>query len=177
MSSLAVGSAVTSVLVAYATKYGSTQEVAEAVATALREHGADVEVRAAGDVVDMSRYSAVVLGGALYFFRWHRDARRFLSHHRTALVRMPVAVFALGPLGDSAKEMNEARGQLDRALAKAEWLSPASVAVFGGRLDPTRLRFPDANPAMKKMPASDLRDWDAIQDWADSLPEALGLDA
>ena len=136
MSSLAVGSAVTSVLVAYATKYGSTQEVAEAVAAALREHGADVEVRAAGDVSDVDRYSAVVLGGALFYFRWHRDARRFLTHHRAALARLPVAVFALGPLGDSVEEMNEARGQLDRALAKAEWLSPAAIAVFGGRLDP-----------------------------------------
>ena len=177
MSSLAVGSAVTSVLVAYATKYGATREVAEAVAAALRGHGADVKVRAAGEAIDVDRYSAVVLGGALFYFRWHRDAKRFLTHHRAALVRLPVAVFALGPLGDSAEEMKDAREQLDGILAKSPWLSPASVAVFGGRLDPARLRFPDANPAMKKLPACDLRDWDAIQDWANSLPTTLGLDA
>ena len=49
------------------------------------------------------------------------------------------------------------------------------MTVFGGVFDPTGLRFPDANPAMKKLPPSDLRDWEAIEAWADSLPEALGL--
>jgi hypothetical protein len=34
------------------------------------------------------------------------------------------------------------------------------VAVFGGAIDPARLRFP-----FNRMPASDARDWDAIRTW------------
>ena len=64
-----------SVLVAYATKYGSTREVAEAIASALIERGADAVARPAGEIRGLEGYSAVVLGTALYFFRW-RGARQ-----------------------------------------------------------------------------------------------------
>ena len=164
-----------SVLVAYATKYGSTREVAETVVEVLGEYGNEADVRSARDVKSLDGYSAVVLGGALYFFRWHRDARRFLSRHRAALEALPVAIFAMGPFNDTPEEFSGSRRQLDRVLAKHPWLTPAGVAVFGGRFDPTGLRFPDTNPAMRKMPASDIRDWDAIRAWAAGLPRALGL--
>lgn len=162
------------VLVAYATNYGSTREVAEAVAEALNERGIDTAVRAAREVDALDGYSAVVLGGALYFFRLHKDARQFLSRHRKALREMPVAVFAVGPINDTAKEFEGARKHLDRTLHKHGWLSPVSVEVFGGWFDPAGLRFPHKNPAMKGMPASDIRDWDAIRTWAAFLPQALG---
>ena len=163
------------VLVAYATKYGSTREVAEAVAGALRERRLDVDVRSARDVKDVDGYRAVVLGGALYFFHWRGDAHHFLRRHRAALAGVPVAVFAMGPINDKAEEFTGAREQLDRALAKHGWLSPVSVGVFGGRLDPAGLRFPDNNPAFKRMDLSDVRDWDAVKAWATALPEVFGL--
>ncbi len=165
----------TSVLVAYATKYGSTQEVADAVAARLRERGLETEVRAAGRVDSLDGYDAVVFGGALYFFRLIREGRRFLSRHRKALSAMPVAVFGMGPIEDTEEQYVDARKHLDKSLDKNGSISPVAVAVFGGALDPTGLRFPDANPATRALPPSDLRDWGAIEAWADSLPEALGL--
>ena len=145
------------VLVAYATNYGSTREVAEAVSVALAEHGVYAIVRAARDVDMLNEASAVVLGGALYFFRLHKDARRFLSRHRKALTDMPVAVFGMGPFKDTKEDFAGACKQLDRALSQQAWLSPVSVQVFGGCFDPTKLRFPHNNPGMKRMPASDIR--------------------
>lgn len=165
------------VLVAYATKYGATREVAEAVGTALSERGIQVEVRPASDVRDLAGYSAVVLGSALYYFMLHRDAKRFLSRHKRTLTSLPIALFALGPFNDTPEEMASARGPVDKYLAKSEWLSPVSVAVFGGRHDPALLRFPDNNPAMRNMQPSDARNWDAIREWATGLPQALGLAA
>jgi menaquinone-dependent protoporphyrinogen oxidase len=168
-----------SVLVVYATKYGSTQEVAEAVADSLREQGLDVDVRPAADPGGVDRYSAVVVGGALYYFRWMRDARKFLSRHRKTLEHMPVAAFGMGPWNEDpeklAEELADALRQLEKALAKFEWLKPAAVASFGGVFDPAKLRFPDNNPAMKSMPAADARDWDAIRAWSETLPTAFRL--
>ena len=163
-----------SVLVAYATKYGSTREVAEAIAERLRDRGIETDVRAARDVRSLDGYGGVVFGGALYFFRMIGEGRRFLSRHHKALSALPVAVFGMGPIEDTDEQYAGARGHLDKALAKHESISPVAVAVFGGVLEPAGLRFPDANPAMKGMPAVDLRDWKAIGEWADSLPEALG---
>lgn len=171
----------TPVLVVYASKYGSTREVAEAVADTLRGHGFVVDVHSAADPVDPADYSAVVIGGALYYFRWLKDARTFVRSHRDALEKMPVAVFGMGPWSEEpdklAEELVEVRGQLDKALAKYEWLKPVAVDVFGGAFQPDKLRFPDSNPAMKRMPAADARDWDAIRAWAEGLPAAFGLGA
>ncbi|MBV8080655.1 MAG: flavodoxin, partial [Actinobacteria bacterium] len=68
----------TSVLVAYATKKGSTREVAESIATTLAAQGLVVETRPAADVGDLSPYGGVVLGSSIYTGRLHADARYFL---------------------------------------------------------------------------------------------------
>jgi menaquinone-dependent protoporphyrinogen oxidase len=164
------------VLLAYASTHGSTQEVAEAVAVTLREYGLAVDLHPARDVRTLESYRAVVLGAPLYMFHLHKDALRFLSRHQKALSSgLPVAIFAGGPIetGDE-KEFQEVRNQLDQELAKFPWLEPVAVEVIGGRFDPGRLRFPwNLIPALKQMPPSDLRDWEAIRAWADSLAAQL----
>jgi menaquinone-dependent protoporphyrinogen oxidase len=164
-----------SVLVAYATKCGSTREVADAIAARIQERGVKTDVSAARDVKSLKGYDAVIFGGALYFFRLIREGRRFLRHHRKALAKMPVAVFGMGPTEDTEKYYMEARRHLDKSLIKNEGVSPVAVAVFGGKVDPTELKFPYGNAGTRTMPRADLRDWQAIKAWADSLPEALGL--
>jgi len=76
-----------SILIAYATKHGSTREVADSLAGALREHDLDVATLPAAQVDDLSPYHGVVVGGSLYTGRWHPDALDFLKRHRGALVR------------------------------------------------------------------------------------------
>ena len=151
-------------LVTYGSKRGSTKEVAEALAERLDDQGREVELRPAADVDDVTPYEGVVLGGSLYFGHWHEDAVRFLSKHRRDLAERPVAVFALGPKTTGPKDLADSRAQLDKALRKAPEVEPQTVAVFGGVIDPTKLRFP-----LSRMPASDARDWDAIAAWADEV--------
>jgi menaquinone-dependent protoporphyrinogen oxidase len=112
----------------------------------------------------VSVYDGVVLGGALYAGRWHRDARHFLARQRDALAALPLAVFAMGPLTLEERDVVGSRKQLDRALAKEPGLEPVAVAVFGGVIDPDKLRFPFTH-----MPAGDARDWDAIRYWTDDI--------
>jgi menaquinone-dependent protoporphyrinogen oxidase len=150
-----------SVLVAHASKRGSTEEVAAFIGSRLREQGLVADVRRAAEVEDLAHYDGVVLGGSLYFGRWLDDARAFLSRFRTALAGRPLAVFGLGPKTASEHDLAESRAQLDRALRDVE---PDTVAVFGGVIDPAKLRFP-----FNRMPASDARDWDAIAVWADEV--------
>lgn len=167
-----------SILVAYATRYGSTQEVAEAIAERLRQHGLDAEARRARDVRSLDGYDAVVLGTPIYIGSMLKDAREFLERNRPALDGMPVAIFALGPARPE-DDIDEARGQLDDALGKLEWLRPAKVEMFVGRYDPSRLRLADR--LLAALPASPLhgmeeydgRNWTVIGEWADRLPAAL----
>jgi menaquinone-dependent protoporphyrinogen oxidase len=158
------------VLIAYASKHGSTAEVAHAIAAELAVTGVTADVLEADDADDVSRYCAVVVGAPLYTGRWHRDALRFLRRKGATLQGMPVAVFALGPIKDEAAQFEGSRAQLDRALARLDWLDPVGVEVFGGAIDPAKLHFPFSH-----MPAADIRDWKAIRAWARTLPALLRL--
>jgi menaquinone-dependent protoporphyrinogen oxidase len=85
-----------------------------------------------------------------------------------------VAVFALGPFREDAKEFQDARGQLDKELLNFPWFAPVAIEIFGGKFDPTALRFPyNLIPALKQMPASDVRDWTAIRAWTEDLAVKL----
>jgi menaquinone-dependent protoporphyrinogen oxidase len=152
------------VLVVYASKKGSTREVAETIAAQLERQGLRTVVQPAGDPVDLRTFDAVVLGGALYMGRWHRDARRFLRRHRHILRSLPIAVFAMGPGTTDDRSMASSLGQLERALRRTREVRPFAVSIFGGVIDPARLRFP-----FNRMPASDARDPDAITAWADEV--------
>jgi menaquinone-dependent protoporphyrinogen oxidase len=162
------------ILVTYATRYGSTREVAEAITALLHQHGLEVDLRPLREVENLADYQAVVVGAALYMGRLHKEMRRFLARQRAALTERPVAVFALGPVNQEEKDWEGGRTQLHGQLAQFPWLKPVALELFGGRFDPALLRFPwTLLPALKKIPASDARDWAAIRAWASTLPVKL----
>jgi menaquinone-dependent protoporphyrinogen oxidase len=155
------------ILVAYASKYGSTREVAESIASTLRHRLLRVDVRPAGEVDHLDEYTGVVLGGGIYMGRWHRDARGFAKHFQDELRQIPVAVFALGPTDDLPQHRAGSGKQFSRAVEKLQ-LEPIASAVFGGVVDPRKLRFP-----FNHMEAVDVRDWGEIRAWADEVAERL----
>lgn len=147
------------ILVAFATKHGSTREVAEAIAATLRERGLEADVQTAAKVKDVDGYRLVVLGAPLYTGKWHKDAHRFLRRHRSALEARPVAVFALGPRKPPSEgTWPRSQEQLDGALAKHPWLAPAATALFGG-----------VDPPKKGKERRDQRDWEAIARWVSEI--------
>jgi menaquinone-dependent protoporphyrinogen oxidase len=155
------------VLVAHASKYGSTQEVAESICAMLRERGLHADVRPAAEVDDLDEYAGVVLGGGIYMGRWHRAARGFVKHFEDELAHRPVAFFALGPIDDEPKHVAGSEKQFRVALDKLP-VEPFATHLFGGKIDPRKLRFP-----FNHMPAADVRDWDEVREWAGELGEAF----
>lgn len=170
-----------SVLVAYATKYGSTREVADAIAEWLSYRGLRVELSPAHDVRSLHGFDAVVLGAPLYSASLLKEARKFLGKHRTALEKVPVALFVLGPTS-AEDDVQASRDELDSSLAKLSWFEPVTAEVFVGAYDPGKLHFPDSTMVTRPTSplfdeeAHDDRDWDVIRAWADRLPEVLGLE-
>jgi menaquinone-dependent protoporphyrinogen oxidase len=163
------------VLVAYASQYGSTQEVAESIAGTLRESNLVVDLQPVKKVKSLAGYSAIMLGAPIYMGLLHKDMQSFLALHQEALAQQPPAIYVLGPLSMDEKEWQESRAMLDKELAKFPWLAPLTVEMFGGKYNPARLNLPHrlitslpASP-LHGMPAKDIRDWAAIQNWAKSL--------
>jgi len=152
------------ILVAYATKGGSTEQVALDVAGRLSAHGLVADVRAADNVTSLDDYDGVVLGSSIYMGRLHGDARSFLRRYRAELSERPLAVFAMGPRTLEPGDVAGSEKQLAAGLAKEPELEPFATTVFGGVFDPDAHHFP-----LNRMPASDARDWVAIRRWADEV--------
>ena len=101
--------------------------------------------------------------------RLHADARRFLRRNGVRLATLPVAVFGMGPRTLEEKDVASSRAQLEKSLAKRPEVTPFSVTVFGGVVDPAELDFP-----FNRVPASDARDWDVIHAWAGEVAAQFG---
>lgn len=158
------------VLVAYASKHGSTREIAEAIGATLRATGLAVEVRPARDVRSLDQVAAVVLGSALYAAHWQRDAMRFVRRHDAALRERPVWLFSSGPLDESA---SRTRLPVPGPVAAATGdLGARDHRTFGGRLLPDT---PGVDPhILATHPTGDFRDWEAIHAWARAIASELG---
>lgn len=159
-----------SILLAYATRYGSTQEVAETITAALRQAGLEVDIQPMREVKTLDNYDTVVLGAAIYNAKWHPDAHQFLSQQQEALRQRPVVIFALGPLTSGAASMRNSHRQLDKELAQYPWLKPVALEIFVGKYDPAK---PGLGFFERMMPARDHRDWAAIRAWANALSAQL----
>jgi menaquinone-dependent protoporphyrinogen oxidase len=157
------------VLVTYGSKMGGTAAIAEMIAGTLAERGLQADVRPAAEVESVEAYDAVVVGGALYMSRWHRDARRFIKRHAQELRDRPVWFFSSGPLDDSAArdELPPVK-QVQRLM---ERIGAQGQITFGGRLLPDAKGFTASK--MAKTRAGDWRDPRLIRAWAEGIAEAL----
>ena len=195
------------ILVTYATMAGSTAEVAAVVAEELGARGVAVAVRPLAEVENLDAYDGVVLGAPM-IMGWHRAARRFLRRQRRALAQKPLALFVLAmslteteetgadgvpvyvdeklPTAPADPERLSLRerftrlpGYLRPILRAARPHRPASIGVFGGRLEYGRLPWWGVLFAMVivRVPAGERRNWEAIRAWAAGLPEAMGVKA
>jgi menaquinone-dependent protoporphyrinogen oxidase len=166
---------VTNILVAYASKRGSTAEIADAIAETLRQSGLRVDCIEAGRVSSVASYDAVVLGSAVYIMRWRGDAKHFLRKHDKELSQRPFWVFSSGPVGDPKSEADPSWLEPPKIIEEVARLGARGHVVFGGRM-PLNPRGPMEHAMAKNTPPEyrDRRDWDEIRAWAAGIASELG---
>ncbi|HET9138770.1 flavodoxin domain-containing protein [Actinophytocola sp.] len=158
----------TRVLVAYASKMGSTKDIAEAIGEELQKRGLRAEVRNVREADSPDYYDAVVLGSAVYAGRWRPEATRWFKRHAAELARHPVWLFESGWIGKRPETLTASPGGRRRAAH----IGTQPPTVFGGRLDPGRATgFFDRSLA-KRMPG-DSRDFAEIRAWAGQVADTL----
>lgn len=167
------------ILVAYASRCGSTGEVAEAIGQALCVAGAAADVRLVEKVSDLSAYQAVIVGSAIRSNEWLPEAVEFVKMHRETLRRVPVAYFltSLMVVQDTEETHRAAAACLDSMCEQVPQVQPVNVRAFAGKLDfdklPFLYRFMWPFTAGGAVGAGDYRDWEAIRSWAAGLCPAL----
>ncbi|HCS39878.1 MAG TPA: hypothetical protein DIW44_09890 [Anaerolineaceae bacterium] len=167
------------ILVAYASKCGSTAEVAKTIGQLLSESGVEVEVRAAHEVRKMEDYDAVVMGTAIRMGRPLGEMTNFAKKFNKDLAKLPTALFSVGLSMKEDTAENRAETAKFIAPLVEQLPSKKSTAMFGGKVDyktlSPLLSFMLSKDTSGEMAEGDYRDWNTINAWANSLPAELGL--
>jgi menaquinone-dependent protoporphyrinogen oxidase len=164
----------TNVLVAYASKYGSTKEIAEHIALILRGEGLAVDVKDAETVSSLQVYHAVVVGSALYFDNWLPAARELLESFQDELTSKSVWLFSSGITGEG--DFREVIGWYYPENLKdiVKTIQPKEIALFGGKVESKNLELEDwlVNPGVR-VDVGDYRNWSEIEAWAAQIAKTL----
>lgn len=154
-------------LLAYASRAGSTAEVADRVGDVLRNSGIDVDVRSVKDVTEIAGYDSLVLGSAIWAGKPLPEMLRFVAEQRAAMSGMPVAYFILC---EQLREYTPANRQvaLGYVTPLRKLHEPVSIGMFAGRRD-----FSKVHPLLRwllmrvfRFAEGDWRDWAQIRTWA-----------
>lgn len=168
------------ILVAYASKYGSTKAIAERIAGKIRESGLAVDAMPVKAVNDVSGYDAFVVGSALYILDWMKDAKTFVDRNREILATRPLWLFSSGPISPGTTDMQgrDARTTCAKkeVLALKDELNARDHHIFWGALDKKKLSIPER--LIASVPAfpgteGDFRDWNEIDQWAATLADDI----
>ena len=168
----------TRMLVAYATRHGSTAALAEAIGATVRDAGVEADVWPVGHCASIDAYDVVVLGSAVYMNRWLKDALAFAKRFEPELARRPTWFFSSGPTGGAP----EAEAKLAEVL-RMQPVAPGEAgrlarrigirghATFGGRVGE------DMTGLLERwLPRGDWQDATAVRAWSRSIADAISPD-
>ncbi|KQC03294.1 MAG: hypothetical protein APR53_01355 [Methanoculleus sp. SDB] len=166
--------AVQKVLIAYASRYGSTREIAEAIAEVLQEQGIESDLKSVMEIKNITGYDGIVIGSPIYMGKWLVEAVDFVKLFQEALRKMPVAIFAVG---FSMREPTEDNRQKALAAIHAirPYVHPLDVGIFAGKMVFEELSEADRQiiSLSGASESADFRDWDEIAAWAGELKAIL----
>lgn len=160
------------ILITYATRAGSTVEIAAIIGETLSKHGFAVDVKPVSENPSLDGYQAVLMGSAIRMGSWLPEAVDFVRKNQSALNQLPTSIFTLHMLNSGDDETSRAARQAYIAPVR-ELLPSVNEVFFRGKLDYKTLSFFDRLIAKAvetpDNPPGDFRDWDKIRDWSQSI--------
>jgi len=157
------------VLIAYATRYGSTQEIAEEVAEALSQKGLEAVVRNVMEVEDLSGYAGVILGCPLYMGKWLPEVSDFVRRYALELNSMPLAAFTSGYTLREKTDLSQRRAKT-AIMSLHPFFRPEEVGLFAGRVSSEHISDADRDIIrMAGVKEGDFRDMREVRRWAESI--------
>ena len=163
------------ILITYASRSGSTAEIAEAIGRTLTQNGAQVDVLPMQDVTDLTPYRAVVAGSAIRKSKWLPEAMRFVQTHRSELRQKPFAMFTVSitlAMSNTEPYRQAVAGWIQPVRTQVK---PISEGLFAGLLDFSKLPFNwdtlklRVVVALGIFPKGDRRDWNVVRSWAEGV--------
>jgi len=170
------------ILIAYASEFGTTSEVAVAIGDVLCQEGNTVETKWVKNVKNLNDYDAVIIGSAIQYDCWMPEAAEFVTANQDTLRKLPVAYFFTCLVLSMQNEKAEKKAMTisDKLYALVPQVKPVSVGRFAGVLDYSKmsfftLLFFKVMLSILGVKEGDYRDWDAIRAWAKETQLKLNL--
>jgi len=157
------------VLVAYASKYGSTGGVADAIGKELCSKDVAADVVLIKNANNISSYQGVIIGSAIYMGKWMSEAVDFIKENKDTLSKVPIAYFLVGMTLSRPTEENRAKAlsYMDPILKAVPEIKPVGIGTFAGAMDYNNLSWINKKIMKSKgTPEGDFRDWNVIRAWA-----------
>lgn len=159
------------ILVAVASKHGSTYEIAEAIVDEIQKAGLTADLREINQNPYLPDYDAAIIGSAVYMGRWLSEATKFLEKNQEQILKMPIWLFSSGPLGDDLVEEEGEPYNLNELWAAT---NARDHKVFVGKLDKNDLGLGEKLVVrLVKAPTGDFRDWQDIKNWTEEIVSVL----
>ncbi|KAH6683318.1 Flavodoxin domain-containing protein [Halenospora varia] len=149
------------ILITYASSYGSTQSVAERLSTRLTSAAppiGDVTLLPLTKDLDPTPFDVVLIGSCIHARHWLKPARAFLTSHSQYFKEnpKPIWAFSVGMPKPGAQEKQEEK-DMEKKVRK-------EVDIRGHKL------------FQGKWDSKDMRDWEAMDKWADEIVQSLRMD-
>jgi menaquinone-dependent protoporphyrinogen oxidase len=113
-------------------------------------------------------YQAVLIGSAVQHGRWLPEAVEFVQANQAAFAHLPVALFSvhIRNTGDYAESRQNRLAYVDEVRALVQ---PVAEGFFGGRFDRRGAALLLPGLVARFVPTMDLRNWDKVHAWAESV--------
>lgn len=157
------------VLVTYAARAGSTMEIAQAIAQEFEKRRFAVDFCPIKRVTDSHDYSHVVIGSAIRMSAPLPEVTQLVEDHHEAFRVIPLPFFAvhLANHGDDETSRAARHAYLDPVR---RLLCIQHEAFFTGVFNPAKVSLADGLMGrMTQSPVGDLRDWESIARWGQSI--------
>jgi menaquinone-dependent protoporphyrinogen oxidase len=149
-------------MVVVASKHGSTAEIGERIAAVLSARGVKAHVKDVGEAAKwLYETDNVVVGMPVYRQKLMEEGVLFLEANRTELTGKPLFLFAVGGEPTLNPEL----------VTHLKQFPHREVTYFRGAMDESKMSFFEKLQfKVAEAPRhADLRDWPAIEDWAEGL--------
>ena len=163
------------ILLVYASKCGSTAEIANSMGKVLTEQGYGVDILSVDKVKSIDDYGAILAGSAIRVGAWLPEAMDFIKENQATLRQLPTAIFSVHGLNWENTAASEVLRKNYTSAIK-QLITPMDEVFFPGKIDYLKMTFLEKmlSKAVNAV-EEDRRDWTVINGWAAEIPFKLGL--
>jgi menaquinone-dependent protoporphyrinogen oxidase len=180
------------ILIIYGTHYGSTEEIAEFIATKLKSKNMVVDIinSKEDNNPSLTDYNAIIIGSGIRINRWTKETVQFIKNNLSVLKQQRnLAFFISCGFASDSETLHEAEEQYITKFLSKFGLTTDNYffEAFGGKIDLTQqsrigkfdkiimwlYSFFKRGITIQNKHVNDYRDWKKVESFVDSISNAL----